>query len=69
MEYKNICAMLHYNVLEMYLRTIGICLLTFKRYVKKITLGSPHFSEGRGGGGVIKSAPPVHLKKNPSLTF
>ena len=44
-------AMLGHNVLGMYLRTIQFFLLAFKRYVEKITLGGPHFSEG----GVTKS--------------
>ena len=39
---------LAYYVLGMYLRTIGIILLALKRYVKKITFGGPHFSEGGG---------------------
>ena len=41
--------MLGYNVLVIYLRTIGNFLLALKKYVKNITLGSPHFSEGEGG--------------------
>ena len=42
--------MLGYNVLVMYLRTIGffLFLLALKKYVKNITLGGPHFSEGGG---------------------
>ena len=42
-------AMLGYNVLVMYLRTLGIYLLALKKYVENITLGGPHFSEGGGG--------------------
>ena len=42
--------MMGYNVIEMYFRTIGILLLAFKRYVEKITLGSPHFSKGENCG-------------------
>ena len=34
------------NVLEMYLRTIGIFFWHSKGMLKKIILGSPHFSEG-----------------------
>ena len=49
-------------MLQMYLRTIGNFVLAFKR-CKKIILGSPHFREGGGSGGVMKSVPPVHLKK------
>ena len=54
--------MVGYSVLEMYLRTIGIFLLTFKRYVEKTTLGSPHFSEG--GGGHKKCAPGLKNKNS-----
>ena len=40
--------MVGYNVLKMYLKTIGIFVLALKRYVEKITLDGPHFSEGGG---------------------
>ena len=48
--------MVGYNVLEMYLRMKGF-FLAFKRFVEKITLGGPHFSE------VTKSVPRVHFLK------
>ena len=41
-------AMLGYNVFVMYLRAIGIFLLALKKYLKNITLGGPHLSEGGG---------------------
>ena len=53
--------MVGYNVLEMYLRTTGIFLLVFKRYVKKSHLAVHISGQGRGGGGVTKSAHLVHI--------
>ena len=53
--------MVGYSVLEMYLRTIGIFLFAFKRFVEKTTLGGPHFSER---GGHEKCAPGLNNKNS-----
>ena len=50
--------MLGYNVFVMYLRAIGIFLLALKKYVKKYHIRR---STSHWGGGVTKSAPPVHF--------
>ena len=50
-------AMVGYNVLDMYLRIIGIFLLAFKRYVEKNHIRWSTFQRG----GVMKSAPLVHF--------
>ena len=62
-------AMLGYNVLVMYVRTIGIFLLALKKYVKKYHI---RWSTSQwGGGGHEKCAPgPLFLLFcffNPSL--
>ena len=55
--------MVGYNVLEKYLRTIGIFVWHSKGMLKKIILGGPHFSEW-GGGGHKKCTPGPLKKKN-----
>ena len=60
--------MLGYNVFVMDLRAIGIFLLALNKYVKKYHIRR---STSQWGGGVTKSAPPVHFFLgfffNPSL--
>ena len=51
-------AMLGYNMLVMYLRTIGIFLLALKKYLKKYHIRRSTF---QCGGGVMKSVPLVHF--------
>ena len=55
--------MLGYNVLVMYLRTIGF-FFSIKIYVKNITLGGPHFCERVG---VMKSGEKVKLSNTEML--
>ena len=53
--------MMGYNVLEMYLRILGIFLLAFKMYVEKNHIRRSTFQ--RGGGGITKSVHLVHFLK------